>query len=165
MRTARPTQSGQDREQARKRRADTEARLARFTAAIKAGIDPAAQAVLENAPAPGAITEAEVHAMIDSLGDVGAALIDGKPESLAEIYELANLQICYEPDTNFVATPPCWINALLTRTGTGDRLEARVEVNRGGLGNPLSDDELATTFHLNAYPAGWRGAGYRLPTV
>jgi 2-methylcitrate dehydratase PrpD len=39
---------------------------------------------------------------------------------------------------------------LRVTTRTGDRLEARVEVNRGGPGNPLSDEELATTFHLNA---------------
>ena len=39
---------------------------------------------------------------------------------------------------------------LRVTTRTGDRLEARVEVNRGGPGNPLSDEELATKFHLNA---------------
>jgi 2-methylcitrate dehydratase PrpD len=39
---------------------------------------------------------------------------------------------------------------LRVTTRTGDRLEARVEVNRGGPGNPLSDEELGTKFHLNA---------------
>jgi 2-methylcitrate dehydratase PrpD len=33
---------------------------------------------------------------------------------------------------------------------TGEELEARVEVNRGGPGNPLSDEELARKFHDNA---------------
>ena len=31
-----------------------------------------------------------------------------------------------------------------------EELEARVEVNRGGPGNPLSDEELARKFHDNA---------------
>jgi 2-methylcitrate dehydratase PrpD len=35
-------------------------------------------------------------------------------------------------------------------TRTGEELEARVEVNRGGPGNPLSDEELARNFHDNA---------------
>ena len=35
-------------------------------------------------------------------------------------------------------------------TRTGEELEARVEVNRGGPGNPLSDEELARKFHDNA---------------
>jgi hypothetical protein len=37
----------------------------------------AAWAELDNALAPSAITDAEVHAMIDSLGNIGAALNDG----------------------------------------------------------------------------------------
>ena len=35
-------------------------------------------------------------------------------------------------------------------TRTGEELEARVEVNRGGPGNPLSDEELARKFHDHA---------------
>jgi hypothetical protein len=45
----------------------------------------AAQAELDGAPAPTAVTDAEVYAMIDSLGDVGAALKDAKPESLERL--------------------------------------------------------------------------------
>ncbi|HEV2778945.1 MAG TPA: hypothetical protein VGX25_06035 [Actinophytocola sp.] len=100
---------------ARKRLADAEAKLRRFQAAIGAGIDPAAlveaintaqteraaaRAELDNAPPPAAITEAEVYAMIDSLGDVGAALNRGKPENLAELYARTGLQVCYEPETS-----------------------------------------------------------------
>jgi hypothetical protein len=33
---------------------------------------------------------------------------------------------------------------------TGEELEARIEVTRGGPGNPLSDEELARKFHNNA---------------
>ncbi len=39
---------------------------------------------------------------------------------------------------------------LRVTTRTGEELEARVEVNRGGPGNPLSDEELARKFHDNA---------------
>ena len=43
---------------------------------------------------------------------------------------------------------------------TGEELEARVEVSRGGPGNPLSDEELARKYHDNAVrslSAGARG--------
>jgi len=49
---------------------------------------------------------------------------------------------------------------LRVSTRTGEELEARVEVNRGGPGNPLSDEELARKFHGNAVrslPEGARG--------
>jgi len=35
--------------------------------------------------------------MIDSLGDVGAAVNGGKPESLTRLYEGLRLQLRYEP--------------------------------------------------------------------
>jgi 2-methylcitrate dehydratase PrpD len=39
---------------------------------------------------------------------------------------------------------------LRVRLRDGGELQERVEVNRGGPGNPLSADELATKFRLNA---------------
>jgi 2-methylcitrate dehydratase PrpD len=55
------------------------------------------------------------------------------------------------------AASPCppWCAASRTsaaarRSRTGEELEARVEVNRGAPGNPLSDEELARKFHDNA---------------
>jgi 2-methylcitrate dehydratase PrpD len=39
---------------------------------------------------------------------------------------------------------------LRVRTRDGALLEERVDANRGGPGNPLSADELATKFRLNA---------------
>ncbi|MEJ2852441.1 MULTISPECIES: hypothetical protein [unclassified Saccharothrix] len=98
-------------EAARKRLAKAEQELSRYQAAIKAGIDPlalvepmnaaqaaraAAKAELEGAPAPTALTAAEVHAMIDSLGDVGAALNGAKVESLANLYSALDLQVHYK---------------------------------------------------------------------
>jgi DNA invertase Pin-like site-specific DNA recombinase len=120
---------------AKKRLADAEAKLRRYQVAIGAGIDPAglveainaaqaeraaAQAELTNAPAPSAITEAEIYAMIDSLGDVGAALNSSKPESLAELYKATDLQVCYEPETS-TAEVSIRVNSACVRGGTTTR--------------------------------------------
>ncbi len=73
---------------AAKRLADAEPRLRRFQTAIAAGVDPAAlvesinqaqaqraaaHAELDNTPLPQMLTEAEIYAMIDYLGDVDSA--------------------------------------------------------------------------------------------
>lgn len=75
-------------ELARKRLADAEARLKQHTQAIEAGVDPtalvdainrahaervAAEDEPANLPESTVITDAEIHAMIDSLGDVDQA--------------------------------------------------------------------------------------------
>ncbi|WP_433873771.1 recombinase family protein [Saccharopolyspora sp. CA-218241] len=100
------------REKAKHRLTEAEARLHRFQSAIAAGVDPealteaineaqaertAARAELNNTPAPNAITDGEIYAMIDALGDVGAALSDAKPERLANLYQSLDLHIRYEP--------------------------------------------------------------------
>jgi hypothetical protein len=99
------------REAVKARLANAEVKLRRFQAAIEAGIDPvavveaineaqaqrmAARAELESTPAPNLLTEAEVYAMIDSLGDVCAALKDGRPESLSRLYQELRLELRYE---------------------------------------------------------------------
>lgn len=73
-------------ETAKKRLTDAKARLRRHQAAIEAGVDPsalvevinqaqaervAAETELANQRATAMITDAEIHAMIDSLRDVG----------------------------------------------------------------------------------------------
>ncbi len=79
----------------KKRLAKAESRLGKLRAAIEAGVDPAAlvesineaqaqraatRAQLEaDAPASNALSDAEVYAMIDSLGDVGHALNRADP--------------------------------------------------------------------------------------
>ncbi|HEX3779689.1 MAG TPA: recombinase family protein [Pseudonocardiaceae bacterium] len=111
---AQPRSNGErDRETAKKRLADAEAKLRRFRAAIEAGIDPAAlveatneaqaqrvaaRAELDNAPAPDALTDAHLYAMIDSLGDVGAVLTERKPVALGRLYESVRLEMIYQPD-------------------------------------------------------------------
>ncbi|MBK0869887.1 hypothetical protein INP57_24025 [Saccharopolyspora sp. HNM0986] len=92
--------------------ADVESRLSKFHAAIEAGVDPAAmvdainsaqneraalRAELEHAPTPSTLTDAEIHAMIDSFGDVGSALSQGTPpEGLVSLYAAVDLHVHYQ---------------------------------------------------------------------
>ncbi|MGH3905431.1 MAG: hypothetical protein ACRDTE_14765 [Pseudonocardiaceae bacterium] len=100
-----------------KRLADAEARLHRFQTAIAAGVDPAAlvesinqaqvqraaaQAELDGAPAPTALTEADVYAMIDYLGDVGHALSQADPARLEELYAALRLDMTYDAEARVV---------------------------------------------------------------
>ncbi|WP_233223135.1 recombinase family protein [Amycolatopsis sp. BJA-103] len=104
--------TGTAHEAARRRLSDAEARLRRFQEAIGAGVDPtavvdamnqahaervAAKAELDGAPASRRVTDGEIYAMIDSLGDVGAMLADAKPAGLARLYQRLNLELRYEP--------------------------------------------------------------------
>jgi hypothetical protein len=108
---------GQDRaaagvETIKKRHSDAEARLRRLQAAIEAGVDPAAlveaineaqaqraaaRAELDGAAPPTAVSEAEVYAMVDALGDVGSTLKYSKQEALERLYDRLNLELFYEP--------------------------------------------------------------------
>jgi hypothetical protein len=104
------TQSN-DREQAEKRAKDAGAKLRRFQAAIEAGIDPAAlvevinqaqaeraaaRAELDNVQAPGSFTDAEVYAMIDSMGDIAEVLTGKHPSKLIELYQDLDLNLLYD---------------------------------------------------------------------
>jgi hypothetical protein len=95
---------------ARQRLAKAEEELKRFRNAIKAGVDPAAlveaineaqasravaQAELVDVPTGRGFEGAEIHAMIDALGDVGAKLAGAKSETLADLYKLLDLQVLY----------------------------------------------------------------------
>lgn len=53
----------------------------------------AAKSEVDNIPESGGVTAAEIHAMIDSLGDVGAALSDARPESLSKLYDALGLEL------------------------------------------------------------------------
>ncbi|NUT49851.1 MAG: recombinase family protein [Saccharothrix sp.] len=96
---------------AKKRLADAEAQLSRYQQAIKAGVDPAAlvevineaqaaraaaRAELAKVKSGGRFDAAEVYAMIDSLGDIGATLEDAKPERLAQLYAKLQVELLYE---------------------------------------------------------------------
>lgn len=129
--------SGQ-RERAKIRLADAENRLRRHQAAIEAGVNPAALvdrindaereraaalAELKNLPeAPDAATDAEIHAMIDSLGDVGEALAGARPEKLSKLYERVGLELRYVPDEQVVyATTTLRVASACVRGGTRTR--------------------------------------------
>jgi hypothetical protein len=103
--------------------AEAEARMRRHQAAIEAGVDPAAlvevinqahaareaaRAELASIAEPTTVHEAEVYAMIDSLGDLGAKLNGDKPTSLAQLYEDLGLQLRYEPkeEANYAEISP-----------------------------------------------------------
>jgi 2-methylcitrate dehydratase PrpD len=62
---------------------------------------------------------------------------------------LAALVRCVEDERCSASFPHAFPAVLRVTTRTGEELEARVEVNRGGPGNPLSDEELARKFHDN----------------
>ena len=57
----------------------------------------AAQAEIDSTPAPDVLTAADVNAMIDSLGDVGAALDESRPAALERLYRALDLGVRYEP--------------------------------------------------------------------
>lgn len=57
----------------------------------------AAQAEINNTPAPNLMEAAEVYARLDSLGDVPATLKRGSRERLAELYAGVDLQVLFEP--------------------------------------------------------------------
>ncbi|HEX3829096.1 MAG TPA: hypothetical protein VHV82_17675 [Sporichthyaceae bacterium] len=99
------------------RLANAEARMRRFQAAIEAGIDPtaiveavneaqaqraAARAELEGLPAVSRITPAEVHAQIDSLGDVGAKLTKGSPDKISKLYHDLGVELRFQPEERAV---------------------------------------------------------------
>src|SRR5882757_1270357 len=116
------------------RLAKADARLRRLQAAIEAGADPAAlvegineaqaervaaRAELENTSAPELLAGAEIYAMVDSLGDVGATLVDARPASLSRLYQQLRLQLRYEPHERAVhVTAQPRVGSARVRGGT-----------------------------------------------
>lgn len=93
------------------------AMLRRLQDAIKAGVNPvalvdsineaqagleAAEAEQANQPEVRTITRAEVYAMIDYLGDVGAALKRSDPAELQKLYEALRLEMIYHAEEKAV---------------------------------------------------------------
>lgn len=123
-------------DQARRRLANAEARLRRHQAAIEAGVDPAAivdainqaqaeraaaRAELNGRPAPQELTRQDVEAMIDSIGDVSAALTQAEPQSLTALYEALRVQMIYDPESRAVdvtVQPRGRVNSERVRGGT-----------------------------------------------
>jgi hypothetical protein len=59
--------------------------------------------MLDNAPVSSVLTDAEIYAMIDSLGDVAGALAEAKPTSLSRLYQQLGAQLSYDPAEQAVA--------------------------------------------------------------
>ncbi|WP_409464795.1 recombinase family protein [Amycolatopsis sp. GA6-003] len=118
----------------RRRLEEAEAKIRRFQDAIAAGIDPAAvvesinqaqadravaQAELANRGEPAGLSEAEVYAMIDSLGDIGAALADSEPGKLAQLYRDLALDLRFDHEKEAVdLTASPRVNNVCVRGGT-----------------------------------------------
>ncbi|WP_306996316.1 hypothetical protein [Amycolatopsis thermophila] len=79
----------------------------------------AARAELKGAPAPAAVTDAEIHAMIDSLGDVGAKLKEADPGALTQLYGELGVGLLYEPKgRTVIATVSPRVVSACVRGGT-----------------------------------------------
>ena len=73
---------------------------------------------------------------------------------------LAVLVRCVEDERCSASFPHAFPAVLPVTTRTGEELEARVEANRGGRGNPLSDEDLARELprqRREVPPGGVRG--------
>ena len=97
---------------------EAESRLRKLHTAIEAGVNPAAlvepineaqaqraaaRAELEaHPPTLNALSNAEVYAMIDSLGDIKHALNRADPARLQELYQTLRLEMTYNPGTRTV---------------------------------------------------------------
>ncbi|GAB1510311.1 hypothetical protein JCM33774_23530 [Actinophytocola sp. KF-1] len=77
----------------------------------------AAQAEINNTPAPNLMEAAEAYARIDSLGDVPATLSRVSREKLAELYAGTGLQVLYEPGGS-TAEISMRVNNVRVRGGT-----------------------------------------------
>lgn len=65
----------------------------------------AARAEFDHAPAPRELAEADIYAMINDLGDVGAALSDAGEESRSKLYRELRLDLRYQPQERAVQAP------------------------------------------------------------
>lgn len=86
----------------------------------------AARAALASTGSVQTIDRAEVYAMIDSLGDVGATLKDAKPAGLTRLYEELRLQVRYEHQEQavYVAAKPRVVSERV-RGGTETRISRK----------------------------------------
>jgi len=84
------------------------------------------------------------------LGRRSAASCAGARRSgSAGLYDLLEEALTVD-SPNAAAKTTCVVGGMLADADSIDDLETRVEVNRGGPGSPLSEEELARKFHDNA---------------
>lgn len=112
-----PERNAPSKDAAKQRLSEAQQRLTRFQNAIAAGADPAAmvdpindaqaeraaaQAELDRVPATTKIDKAEVHTMIESLGDINAVLKDADPDKLNQLYSSLGVDLTYKPNARVV---------------------------------------------------------------
>jgi hypothetical protein len=137
----------------------TQRRLATATATVKncqaaiaAGVDPTAmievinqaqadretaQAELDHITNVTTLDEAEVYAMLDSLGDVGAVLHRGHPDHLARLYQALHVEIDYQhAETPGQAHASLRVSNECVRGATCAQTPRRDRQGRAPLGNP-----------------------------
>lgn len=119
--------------QAKKRAADAATKLRRLQEAIAAGANPVAlvdaintaqaeleSAVAEQARTPDAktISRAEVYALIDYHGDVGAAPKREDPAELQRLYEGLELELIYQQEAKVIEGPFGLVGIVCVSEGT-----------------------------------------------
>jgi hypothetical protein len=84
----------------------------------------AAQAELNERPATQELTRQDIETMIDSIGDIGAALTEAEPQNLTALYDTLRLQMVYDPSSQVVdvtVQPDGRVNNARVRGGTPTR--------------------------------------------
>ena len=104
-------------DQAARKVAECDRKLAQYRAALDAGADPAtvagwiteteaekaSYALLTRRPAPRArMSEAEVKAIVDRLADIAGVLHDANPHDKAEVFRQLGLKLTYHPGRKIV---------------------------------------------------------------
>jgi site-specific DNA recombinase len=122
-------------EAARRQVEDCDSRLAKYRAALDAGVEPAvvgrwiaevraererASAVLQDStPAP-ALTKAEIKAMVQGMWDIAKALRTAAPDDKAEVYRELGIKVRYEPGDRVIIAQAGGSDACSTeRVGGG----------------------------------------------
>ncbi|WP_226950122.1 hypothetical protein [Rhodococcus rhodochrous] len=129
---------------------------------IQLGVPKPVLRTIAEPPASKAAPEAGYHAAFSGPFTVARALLGGSGLGVGHAdftdaaakdprtLELARLVTSYSDDRCDEIYPHQFPAVLRVRTRDGSWHEARVDHNRGGPANPLSDDELTMKFDLNA---------------
>ena len=121
-------------EAARRTLMDCEARLARYREALEAGTDPAviarwisevqaerrsAEEELRRRRPAATLTEDDIHAMVESIGDLVGVLETADPQKKAGLYESLGLSLTYQPNKRRVLVEADLGGVRTVRVGGG----------------------------------------------
>jgi len=114
--------------------ADCDVRLARYREALEAGTDPAvvarwisevqaerraAEEELRRRRTAKALTEDDIRAMVESLGNLADVLEAAEPHKKADLYDNLGLSLTYEPSTRRVLVEADLVGVRPVRVGGG----------------------------------------------